>query len=838
MTREVSRRTVLVTAGLLAVAGGTATLVSIVADDEAEDDTPIPDNPQLDAMRTRLREHLIGADLPAGALSGEALQRVVEDAEQVLGSVPAGADVSGAIRERLADAPSSRVTSTADGLRAVALAWAVPGQKYHQDAQTATLLAAGLQALNTHAYRSGADEYDNWWDWEIGTPTALGETLVLAHDALPAALRAKVARAIAHFTTPGKMYPRGGLKHRDATGANLVDVNVAAALGAIASHDAAVLDRVHATTLPGLGFVTAPAGGGASGDGLHADGSYVQHERVAYTGTYGIEFYEGVARLATMLKGSPWALGTETLSDVVVGVSEALDPLMIDGRMADAVSGRQVAVPKTSDRRRGLLATVAVANLADALDGDARDRVVATAARWNAGLQTGDEATLSPSFDDAVALARLEAAAAGGRVRASAVAPAVAGVVVFPDMDRVVHRGDGWAVTLSVASTRTARFEMINRTNLKPWNQSAGQLALYLSDAPDQRSDVYWRTVDPLRLPGTTVDRYATPEITDDNAIPAGNGFAGYHTLGADGADGSAATAVGPHRGSVGSAMYQYDAFASSLTARLSWFFLPDAVVCLGADVTGGSGGVETTVANWRVPQEARGVWSVDGTAVAGRADGEAQTVQSPTVLTLEDVGATVFLQPPARVGLLEAERTGSWRDVNASGGTDEVTARYATAWVEHGTKPQGASFAYASLPTATAGEAQQWAAAQSVEVVSNTGALQAVSCPKAGYHAASFFSAGTAEVGSFTVQAERPATVGLLVEPVGASAPTRVEVAVADPARGSDPLVVTVELPEGSWTVSTTEQGTTATVQGGTLRVSAAVAGTGGVFRATLARA
>src|ERR1039457_6874821 len=42
-------------------------------------------------------------------------------------------------------------------------------------------------------------EYDNWWDWEIGTPLQLGDLLVLLHDQLTPEETAKYAAAIDRF---------------------------------------------------------------------------------------------------------------------------------------------------------------------------------------------------------------------------------------------------------------------------------------------------------------------------------------------------------------------------------------------------------------------------------------------------------------------------------------------------------------------------------------------------------------------------------------------------------------------------------------------------------------
>ncbi len=62
-----------------------------------------------------------------------------------------------------------------------------------------------------------------------------------------------------------------------------------------------------------------------------------------------------------------------------------------------------------------------------------------------------------------------------------------------------------YAVGLAMYSNRIANFEYGNTENAHAWHTADGMLYLYNRDF-NQFGEGYWTTVDPYRLPGTTVD--------------------------------------------------------------------------------------------------------------------------------------------------------------------------------------------------------------------------------------------------------------------------------------------------------------------------------------------
>src|SRR5699024_7624374 len=80
------------------------------------------------------------------------------------------------------------------------------------------------------------------------------------------------------------------------------------------------------------------------------------------------------------------------------------------------------------------------------------------------------------------------------------------GTCLFPDMDRFTHRGPGWCISVATASSRTRRWDVMGGENAKAWHQNAGTRSRHLDSDPRQYVQGWFPTVDPYRMPGTTID--------------------------------------------------------------------------------------------------------------------------------------------------------------------------------------------------------------------------------------------------------------------------------------------------------------------------------------------
>lgn len=242
------------------------------------------------------------------------------------------------------------------------------------------------------------------------------------------------------------------------------------------------------------------------------------------------------------------------------------------------------------------------------------------------------------------------------------------GTRYYPRSDYLVHRRPGWSVSVRMSSARTVPTECLNGENLRGRHLGDGVAAVRVGD---QSEDGY-RAVLPVwdwsRLPGVTAElgRDLTPR-------PHGECGAGEARGWTDGRHGVAALRLAG-----------VDGFTEGWKA---WFCFDDVVVALGAGIT-------------------------------------APDARNPVVTTIDqrlaDHGGIVYLPlSPGHFSGVE-QRTGSWRDINATGSPRPLEADVFTIGFDHGPRPRDASYACAIAPGPNLPE---------VEVLANTVARQAVRC-------------------------------------------------------------------------------------------------------------
>ncbi|MFJ8751638.1 polysaccharide lyase 8 family protein [Streptomyces sp. NPDC102441] len=649
-------------------------------------------------------------------------------------------------------------------LSTLATAWATPGTSLAGDAEVAAAVIAALRFTYDTAYNPTKPEKGNWWFWEIGAPRALMDTCVLLRSRLPADDLTDYLAVVDRFCPNADR--RTNAPTLSETGANRTDKAVIVALRGLLGRDEAPLvsarDALSDVRDNGRNSLFRYA---SSGDGFYEDGSFVQHGAVAYTGSYGTVLLSGSAYLLSLLAGSPWAVTDPQVSVMYEAVERSFAPVIFDGLMMDAVRGRAISRERAGDHRDGAAAVAAILLLAAGAP-------AAYAARWRALVKGW--LTRNPTIPFA-ALPQLVLAREVLRDGSVPAGPPTTGHFVFADMDRVVHRQPRWACTLSLSSRRISAYEAGNNENFHGWYTGDGMTYLYDDDDLGQFHDGFWPTVDPYRLPGTTVDTRPRTDLGTGGGTSTylpGNAVAGGAVL--DSRYGAAA-------------MELTGAPDTTLRAKKSWFMLDNAVVALGAGVASSDGHrVETVVENRNLGAGGIHRLVVDGAARPVEL-GRTEDFAGARWAHIEGVGGYVF---PGATALhtLREERTGTWRELNTGadtgGSAAPVTRRYLTLWTDHGVSPTGAGYAYVLLPGASVAATHAWSRANPVRIVANGAVSQAVEARREGLTAVHFWAPGTAA----GISSSGPASV--LVRRRG----SRISVAVADPGRTGTTL--TVELP------------------------------------------
>ncbi len=651
---------------------------------------------------------------------------------------------------------SANVSTSATRLLAIATAVSTPGTELAGDPAATADVVAGLGALTRLVYRPAQAEFGNWWDWEIGTAQAVTNTCALMFSQLDADLISTVCATIDHFVpSPLRMINQTIV----STGGNRTDLCQVVAIRGILGRSADHLGTARDGLSDVFGYVR-------TGDGYYLDGSFVQHTRVAYTGTYGIVLLAGLSKLIALLSGTTWEVTDPHRSVVFDAIAGTYAPMIYDGQMLDFVRGRAISRATETDHADGHTAVDHILRLAGGAP-------AAQAAQWR-GLCKGWLERDAGSTD--FSAATVQRIAAYSALLADDSVTGTPEPVVhqqFPCMDRVVHRGAGWAFAVSLSSERISAYEVMNTENLRGYHTGDGMTYLYGTD-PAHYSDNFWATVDPDRLPGITVD---TTPLPDSAGSPPSGPLPPTSWVGG--------AMLRPRRtepASAGAAGMQLAPIDSPLRAVKSWFCAPDRIVALGAGITAtGSRRIETVIDNRNLHTADAPVFTVDG-AEQQAAPGWSDTFDGASWAHLDGVGG-YLLPGTAALTALQEDRTGRWHDVNGGGSTAAITRRYHTIYLDHGVDPDAASYAYVLLPGRTAGETAAAAAASDLQIIANSAAVQAIRLPAARLTMANFWSPGTAA--GITVNAPCSVVMG--------EAAGTVTVAVSDPSRAATSLTVTV---------------------------------------------
>ncbi|WP_164992277.1 polysaccharide lyase 8 family protein [Streptomyces sp. L2] len=643
--------------------------------------------------------------------------------------------------------PPSGITFSYGRLWTMAQAHVQPGTGSTGDPGLLADVLRGLDHLSATVYNPATTRYGNWWEWQIGSPRLLMDITAALYDHLGDARIAAACAAVDHFVPDTMLTDYSGT----STGANRVDLCRSVALRGILGRSAQKTVLARDALSPVFPHV-------AEGDGLYADGSFVQHTWVAYSGTYGQVLLDGLGRLFTLLAGSPWEITDPARQNILDSVEHAYAPLVHDGLVMDCVNGRAISRGclrgddlhvMRGDHYHGQALIAAVALLAGGASEAERERWHGLVKGW-AERDTVTPLLTAPQFDVAD-LARLNTAA-------ESAVPAAAeplGHRLFPAMDRAVHRGPRFTAALAMASDRIAHYECGNGENPRGWHTGSGMLSWWPRGTSDQYTDWYWPTVEWYRLPGTTV---STRRLPDRAGGEWGAPKPDVRWVGGT-TDGTCA-AVGQHLKGLG----------STLDARKSWFFLDDAIVCLGAGITCADGvPVETVVDNRNLGES-----------------GEQAFVRGLDWAHLEGHGGWI-VRDGGTLHTLRQDRTGAWSDINTGSTAERCTRRWQTLWLDHGTDPSGAAYVYVLLPGAGPREVAVRAADRHWPLVlANDSTAQAVAAPASGLTAATFWQAGTA--GPLTASAG----ASVLVRRRGRTA----TLCVSEPPRTGTPLEIVWDHP------------------------------------------
>ncbi len=653
---------------------------------------------------------------------------------------------------------STHITTNYSRLRSMALAYATPGCSLEGNAALLTDIVGGLDWMNINRYNPTKAIYDNWWDFEIGSPLQLTDIAVLLFDQLTATQRTNYMNAVEKFTPSATTQAAGGTSGT-FTGANRMwKIRVVAVRGAVVKSGTKLTAARDAFSNLFI-YVT-------SGDGFYRDGSYIQHGNHPYTAGYGASLLSNMVPVMAWLSGSTWAVTDPAQSNVFQWIYDSFEPIIYRGAAWDLVRGREAGRATATPQPTGH-------SIMDSILQMSQFAPPADAARLQSMVK---EWALSDTVRDFVSARPLPTLTLAKTLLADAGVPRrgeLIGHRTFAEMDRVIHLGAGYGFGLTMCSTRIANFESINGENLRGWFTGDGQTTLYNADL-NAFADAYYATIDQYRMPGVTAD-------VTHNKLPSVP-----HSIGPR-AQGQSATS--PHNwvggatlGDFGAAGMQFKGVAVTLTGKKSWFMFDDEIVCLGSGITSTDNRpIETTVENRKLNSAGANAFTVNGiakSAALGWTEAMSGVNWAHLAGTAAGTDIGYYFPQPAAINAIREARTGAWSDIDSDGSSTPITRNFLRMSFEHGSSPTNATYQYVLLPGRTATRVGHYAALPQVTVLANNTNVQAVSETTLGITAANIWTDTTRTADSITVDKK----CSVLVRNDG----TFIDVAVSDPTQAN----------------------------------------------------
>ncbi|TCC20766.1 polysaccharide lyase family 8 super-sandwich domain-containing protein [Kribbella speibonae] len=677
----------------------------------------------------------------------------------------------------------------------IALAYRRPGpaSDLQGNEQVRARIAEKLVWLHDNYYGDQSKGYyGNWFTWEIGISTFVSKTLTLI-DA-PAELITRYVASMDAYLRNGKDGDVD-LDSRFHTGANLVDITANRVIqGALLNDDARIRKALQDQFTV---FATVDPYNLQHGvtDGYYADGSFIQHASVAYTGSYGKGLLSRVVQTVKVLAGTEYAQSDDLVGVVQGWVEHGFAPLIFEGWMMEIVKGR--AVSRTGTGYDDVAVIVeAIVDLADYATG-------ADAARLKAFAKFTARPTINVnSFVSPVSIGRFADLKNDAAIVPADLNPAALSTA-FNAMDRTVHRRPTYAFALARNSSRISKYEYMSGENLLPWFQGDGAHYLYLAGQDQTQSFGidYFTTVSPYALGGVTAPvetRKSIPELygtayydnppTFTPSSEAQNTYV-YFPVGTNAYSGGATLDA---YGAVGWVQSDDFAYASrdalpddfvvyqNASATKSWFLLDDEIVVLAAGVGDATRAVTTTL-------DTRIADATDPVTITGALrDGSPWTGTgsiTPRWLRYANGPASVgyhFLQPTAlSVNLQTVTRS---RRVVRTSNPDTAVTKQVFALTAAQPADSKRSLAYALVPNATESALKSYQHGR-IALLANSPRLQAIQHLGLRLTAANTFAPGSHHLPGLTI--DGPASV--LIRRQASS----VQVAVADPTTQRDSITV-----------------------------------------------
>ena len=332
------------------------------------------------------------------------------------------------------------------------------------------------------------------------------------------------------------------------------------------------------------------------------------------------------------------------------------------------------------------------------------------------------------------------------------------------------HQRKGYFASVRMHSSRQNNMEEpYNEEGLKMHHVADG--ANFISRSGREYVDVFpvW---DWQKIPGTTVVQKPALPHFKEIAKKGKSDFVG-----------------GVTDGEFGAAVFDFKSVHDPLKARKSWFFFDREYVCLGNSISSEADYPVATTLNQCLLNNDVSVQTKNGMVKFNKGQHNLKDVS----WVMHDSVAYLF-PSPVSVSVSNATATGNWRQINHhTWATEEpVKKEIFSLWLDHGTKPQNASYAYIVVPGIGASAVGEYSKNSNISILSNTAEMQAAQHKGLNITQVVFYTSGTIKLSdNITLSAESPCLV--MVKMAGKQV---AKIAVSDPTHKLTSLQLKVNAP------------------------------------------
>lgn len=484
----------------------------------------------------------------------------------------------------------------------------------------------------------------NWWDYEIGGPKALTNTLILMDDVFTKEEKNKYTAPIKTYVPKSDEILASVGKSEKATGGNLVDISKVKLLESIINEDDSKMKSAIDSFKNVFTYVQESASGKAR-NGFYTDGSYIDHQDVPYTGAYGVVLLEGISQMLPVVNASNLRINNEQMKTLDHWIDDAFMPTIHKGEVMDFVRGRAISREHETSHSTSTTVMKSLLRISTATKNQN------VKAKYQQYVKTSVLSDKSYSQNDQLkSYADIQMMKKLMDDTSINIKNKPQQIKIYDEMKRLVYHNPNLNYTfgLSLTSDKVSRYESINNENLKGWHTGAGMSYLYNNDVTHYRNH-YWPTVNMTHLAGTTT-------LSDE---PSGDKKSKKTFVGG--------TSLGDKYASIG---MDFENQQQTLSAKKSWFILDDKIVFVGSGINNKA--ARTTIEN----RKADGYTLYKDNQTLGKSiNEEANSVFLKAEDQQNNIGYHFF--KPTKLNVDKVERTGSWQDINKNQSSKGVKQTY-----------------------------------------------------------------------------------------------------------------------------------------------------------------